>query len=144
MLVGFFGRLNPIRPGLGGRLSDPNMLWNPGITVGGICGVCRFGALGGSSSSSLLKVRSTTWPMGLLPVADRPVVDVVDCSRDDAGGVLVIDVGVRMFSLFMAATRGRSLISTRSSSSLSERSPGVCDAPSMIIWDQLPFGSIAT
>lgn len=82
--------------------------------------------------------------MGRLPVADKPVVDVVDCSRDDAGGVLVIDVGVRMVSLFMAATRGRSLISTISSSSLFELSPGVCDDPSMAIWDQLPFGSIVT
>lgn len=76
-----------------------------------------FAALGGSSSSSLSRVRSTTWPTGrLFPDVDAGGgAEDVDCSLDDMGGVLS-NPGSRDISHFTEASRGISRISTKSSS----------------------------
>ena len=84
--------------------------------------ICLLGALGGSSSS-LLKVKSMIWPIGLLPLAGRGAADNVDCSLDEAGGVHARESRSEADSALTAAIRGISLISTKSSSSSqSERS----------------------
>ncbi len=79
--------------------------------------LCNLAALGGSSSSSLLRVKSTTWPaVRLVPDVGAGVrADEVDCSLDEMGGVL-IRPGSRAISLFTEANREMSRISTRSSS----------------------------
>lgn len=106
-------------------------------------------ALGGSSSSSLLRVRSTTWPAGLLlldAIAGIGGPEEIDCSLDDIGGVL-IKSGSRLISLFTDVNRETSLISTNSSSpSLLLRPFEVRGGEGALpdVWDQAPFGSIMT
>lgn len=83
---------------------------------------CLLGALGVSSSSSSLLI-SMTWA-ALFPLPAGAVVEAADCSLDELGGVLVAEPGRCVHSLFTAAIRGMSFISTSSSSSpLLVRSP---------------------
>ena len=103
---------------------------------------CLLGPLGGSSSSSLLRVKSTTWP------ADRLLdggsgAEEVDCSLDEIGGVRISPTS-RETSVFTEVSRGRSRISIRSSS------PSLLVRPLLILgdgalppaWDHVPFGSM--
>ena len=58
-----------------------------------------------------------TWLIGLLELL-KTCAEPVDCSREDAGGVRVMDVGLKAAASFlMEARRGGSAISIRSSSS---------------------------
>ena len=104
---------------------------------------CLLGPLGGSSSSSLLKVRSTTWPVDRLLLGGGSGTAEIDCSLDEIGGVR-ISPGSRDTSDLTEASRGRSRISTRSSSpSLLVRSLLVLgDGAPPAVLDHTPFGSI--
>ena len=79
-----------------------------------------FGSRDGCSSSSLLNVRSITALYGLLLPDDRAVLELIEASREDKGGVLMIDEGVAMASSFRVMIREESCISIKSSSSLLE------------------------
>ena len=104
---------------------------------------CLFGPLGGSSSSSLLRVRSTTWPADRLLLDGGNGAEEVDCSLDEIGGVRM-SPGSRETSVFTEASRGRSRISTKSSS------PSLLVRPLLVlgdgarppVWDHVPSGSI--
>lgn len=106
---------------------------------------CLLGPLGGSSSSSLLMVRSTTWPAFRLLLDDGNGAEEVDCSLDEIGGVRM-SPGSRNTSAFTDVNRGRSRISTSSSS------PSLLVRPLLVlgdrappaVWDHVPFGSIVT
>lgn len=106
---------------------------------------CLLGPLGGSSSSSLLRVRSTTWPADRLLLAGGSGAEEVDCSLDEIGGVR-ISPGSRETSVFTEASSGRSRISTRSSSaSLLVRPLLVLgDGGEPPVWDHVPSGSMVT
>ena len=129
---------------LKGTFPSPGSLAGPLEDLWTNC--CLLGPLGGSSSSSLLRVRSTTWP------ADRLLLDAggngaeeVDCSLDEIGGVRM-NPGSRETSVFTEVSRGRSRISTRSSSpSLLVRPLLVLgDGAPPAVWDHVPFGSMVT
>ena len=88
-------------------------------SLGGLTEALRsFADLGASSSSSLLKVRSTSWPAGLflLALSDGNAPDEeIECSLDEVGGVRSRS-GSQATSLFTEASRDASVISTSSSS----------------------------
>lgn len=105
--------------------------------------------LGGLSSSSLLRVRSTSWPADLLLLdvsAGSAAIEEVEFSLDEVGGDL-IKSGSRVPSLFIEASREAFLISTSSSSpSLLLRQLQVLGGERIFpeVWDHFPFGSIMT
>lgn len=103
----------------------------------------RFGARGGSSSSSLLKVRSIIVLWFLLLPKVLPVL-AIDCSRDDIGGVCVTGKGVAIASLLMEATRDGSRISTKSSSLPDWESFAPEVLSPWAIGDHTPVGSMLT
>ena len=124
-------------------LSSPGILASPLEDLWISC--CLLGPLGGSSSSSLLMVRSTTWPALRLLLDDSNGAEEVDCSLDEIGGVRM-SPGSRNTSVFTEVNRGRCRISTSSSSpSLLVRPSLVLgDGPPPAVWDHVPFGSIVT
>ena len=97
--MGCAGPLN-----VGRKFSELGYLWSPV----GYEGLDRFLGGRGGSSSSLLNVKSITWPIGLLALLD---VVTAECSLEDPGGI------IELTSREVAEIRGILLISRRSSSS---------------------------
>ncbi len=105
---------------------------------------CRFGALGGWSSSLL---RSMTSGADLLWLPEEGLADEVEGSRDEVGGVLIIGLPLPNIDwLLTAAILGISLISMRSSSSLSLAwpPPRRDGSSSSEVFLHTPSGSIVT
>lgn len=85
---GFLG-ISPLTPfGRIGILSMDDSLGRP---LEGLLVISLLAGLGGSSSSSLLKVRSTTGPDDRLLLAGiGAAADENDCSLEEIGGVLIM------------------------------------------------------
>lgn len=78
-----------------------------------------------------------------VPIDGGGTEEVVDCSREDVGGVLM-EIEPLVISFLTAVTRGGSLISTRSSSSLLLSCLCLGGAPCSDIRDHFPSGSTVT
>lgn len=86
-----------------------------------------------------------TWLIGRLLVFERGAAELEDCSLEEYGGVLAIDVGVGNASSLIAVSRGMFCISTRSSSSSSLECPPFLPGVSFCVTcDHLPSGSTVT
>lgn len=106
---------------------------------------CLLGARIGSSSSSLLNVRSTTWLAGLLLLECVAGPEEVEGSLEEIGGVDSMPAS-RLTSRLTEVTCGGSWISIRSSSSPLLRCPllGLGVFPTPVVVDHFPFGSMVT
>ena len=111
------------------------------VRYAGVAGFFRCLRISSSSSSLVRSITALT--DRFVPIDGGGAEEAADCSREDVGGVL-IEIEPLATSCLTAVTRGGSLISTRSSSSLLPSCLGPGEALCSAMRDHLPSGSTVT